>query len=111
MTTHNTKLMSEKEMEHLQVAVTQGDIRAIKKEVEVVSGKVNDVHQALIGSPLSKDGGMVQRLQECEQNVEELRDKIVAIEMNHEKSALYLKIIWGLGGVVLTALITYFLNK
>jgi len=90
-----------------QVAATQGDIRAIKKEVEIVSAKVDDVHQALIGSELSKDGGMVKRLLYCESEVENIKNQINSIEKQHEKLAFYLKIIWGLGGVVLTAIVGF----
>lgn len=102
-----------------QVTVTQKDIRDIKKEVADLSGKVNDVHTAIIGSPLAKDGGMVQRLEDCEKNVEDVRQKLEDFEKELQertlKSELYIKIIWGLGGSIAAGLFTsvlyYFFKK
>jgi hypothetical protein len=93
-----------------QVAVTQGDIRAIRRDVELVSEKVNDVHQALIGSELAKDGGMVKRLMDCENEVDKLREKLSDIEASNEKSVFYLKIIWALGGAILTGAVGFILT-
>lgn len=99
------------EQEHLQVAVTQNDIRAIRKEVETVAGKVNDVHQALIGNSLAKDGGIVQRLHDCERDVEALQAKVVSIEKDNVKSSLYMRIIWGLAGIIIAAALNHFFGK
>jgi hypothetical protein len=98
------------EQEHIQVAVTQNDIRAIKKEVEQVSGKVNEVHQALIGSPLAQDGGMVRRLHDCEKDLDALREKITVMERNNVKSELYVKIIWGVSGGLFMAIAALIMN-
>jgi glucose-6-phosphate isomerase len=93
-----------------QVTVTQKDIRDIKKEVADLSNKVNDVHTAIIGSPLAKDGGMVQRLEDCEKEVETVKDKLEAFEKELQertlKSELYIKIIWGMGGSIAAGLFT-----
>lgn len=94
-----------------QVAVTQSDIREIKRDVNDLSTKVNEVHAALIGSSLAKDGGMVQRLVDCEHGVEQVKVKLVDVERTMQekieeakranmKSELYIKIIWGLGGTI-----------
>ena len=105
----NTIMESEKEQ--LQVAVTQNDIRAIRKEVETVAEKVNDVHQALIGNSLAKDGGIVQRLHDCERDVEFLRTKVIDIEKNNVKAGVYMKVIWGMAGIILAALLNHFFGK
>lgn len=107
-----------------QVVVTQKDIRDIKQEVAALSDKVNDVHTAIIGSPLAKDGGMVRRLLDCENGVLQVKEHLVMVEKGMQekieeakranlKSALYIKIIWGLGASVLTGLFTllYFYFK
>jgi len=100
-----------------QVAVTQSDIREIKRDVTDLSMKVNEVHAALIGSSLAKDGGMVQRLMDCEQEVEHVKEKLVTVERTMQekieeakranlKSELYIKIIWGLGGSICAGVFT-----
>lgn len=107
----NNNMNEEDEINHKQVAVTQGDIRTIKREVEIVSDKVNDLHQAIVGSPLSKDGGMVQRIKDCEINLDKIKEEIEEIEKNNIKSNLYLKIIWGMCGAIAAIIINYFLHK
>jgi len=109
----------EEKEERYQVTVTQKDIRDIKKEVADLSGKVNDVHTAIIGSPLAKDGGMVQRLEDCEKSVERVSEKLENFEKDLQertlKSELYIKIIWGLGGSIaagiFTSLLYYIFKK
>jgi hypothetical protein len=106
----------EKERQY-QVVVTQKDIRDIKQEVASLSNKVNDVHTAIIGSPLAKDGGMVQRLLDCEAGVEHVKEQVVLVEKEMQekieeakranlKSELYIKIIWGLGGSLAAGVFT-----
>lgn len=99
--------------EHYQVAVTQKDIRDIKNEVAGLHNKVNDVHTAIIGSPLAKDGGMVQRLEDCERQVDQVNKRIDLVDKELQdrtlKSELYIKIIWALGGCIFTSLFTFLL--
>lgn len=87
--------------------VTHKDIDELRKGIESVSQKVDQVHSALVGNDLSDDGGMVKRLKNCEDDVETLRNKIGTIEDGMIKSELYLKIIWALGGMVAASLFTY----
>lgn len=96
--------------ESLKVAATQGDIRAIKKEVSGMAEKLSEIYQALVGNPLSDDGGLVKRLQICEKKLNDQDARIEAIEKKDVQSDLYLKIIWGLGGVVITAALAFIFN-
>lgn len=86
---------NEKE-ERYRTAATQGDIREIKRDVTDLSQKVNEVHAALIGSPLAKDGGLVQRLLECETSVQTLKTKVETVELAGRERDKYIRWIWGL---------------
>lgn len=111
----------EEKEERYQVTVTQKDIRDIKQEVGTLSGKIDEVHSALIGSPLAKDGGMVQRLLDCENGIEEVKEDLVLVEKTMQekieeaklanmKSELYIKIIWGLGGTICAGVFAFIVH-
>lgn len=110
--------MEEKEAqkdERYRVAVTQGDIREIKRDVTDLAQKVGEVHAALIGSPLVKDGGIVKRLSDCEASVELLLTKVQEAENAGKRRDRYINWIWGLVsfivGSVFVELLRYFSNK
>jgi len=76
------------------------DIQQLKDQVRDLTEKVCDVHYALIGNALAKDGGLIQRVIDCEKEAETLHDRIDSIERKNIKGELYLKWIWGLGSAV-----------
>ena len=86
----------EQKEQRYQVAVTQGDIREIKRDVTDLAQKVNEVHAALIGSALVQDGGIVQRLKDCEDAVETLQKKVDEADLAATKREFYVRWIWGL---------------
>lgn len=88
--------MDEQKEERYRAAVTQGDIREIKRDVTDLAQKVGEVHAALIGSSLVQDGGLVKRLKDCEDSVEVLRVKIDEAELAATKREFYVRVIWGL---------------
>lgn len=91
------------EQRNVAAIVTQGDIRRIKEDITQVTNQVQEVHHAVVGSKLGKDGGLVQRIIDCEQTLDEIRKQIRAIENQDNKREIYVRIIWALAaGLIMT---------
>lgn len=99
----------EMEQKEVQVAVTQEDIRVIKQDVSKLSSTLYEVHQAIVGNSMSRDGGIVQRVIDLETEASILGDRVLAVEKKRIKTDLYIRIIWGCGGVI-GSLITWLLS-
>lgn len=97
-----------------QVPVTHDDIREIKRDMNGLSAKVSEVHAALIGSPLVRDGGLVKRLQECEDGLDKLQERVMQSETAAKQREFYIRWIWGLVafvvGTVFVEFIRYFFH-
>lgn len=100
----------EEKEDRYQVVTTQKDIRDIKKEVADLSNKLADVHTAIIGSPLAKDGGMVQRLADNENSVSEISRRLDALELGLKQKEFYVRVIWGLIAFVIGSGVTIFIK-
>lgn len=100
----------EEREDRFQVVTTQKDIRDIKKEVADLSNKLADVHTAIIGSPLAKDGGMVQRLADNEDAVSNLNKRLDNLELGLKQKEFYVRVIWGLISFVIGSGITLFIK-
>ena len=96
----------EQKEQQYRVAVTQGDIREIKRDVTELAVKVNDIHVAFIGSKLADDGGIMKRIKDLEEGVEKNKERIDAFELSTKEKLFYLRIIWGIGGALALAIIT-----
>lgn len=81
------------------------DIVIIRKEIGDIRITVNEVKEALVGNGLAKDGGLVQRIIDTETRQDELEKRFNTIEKNEDKRALYVHIIWAMGGVIATAIV------
>jgi len=92
-----------------QVEVTQEDIRVIKQEVEKLSSTLDKVHNALVGSELGKDGGLIERLSIAEHDLEGIKKKVEDIEIERGKERLktdiYRKLTFFLTGTLVAAII------
>ncbi len=89
--------------EQTKVDASRDEISIILKDVVDIKMKLHEMYVALMGSPLSKDGGLVFRIVNNEVEIEKLNKRIDENVKNETKNALYLKIIWGMGGFVLSA--------
>ena len=67
--------------------------------------KLDDVHSALIGNSITQDGGLVFRVVKLEVEMKLAFEQIAEEKMKVKEQALFTKIIWAIGGVVLTAII------
>lgn len=75
-----------------------------------LKNKVDKIYVALLGSELAKDGGLIQRVLDAEAEILILKRDDATQKLNDTKTALYVKIIWGMGGMIVTSLIAYVLN-
>lgn len=100
----DTQILSE------QVQTTQKDITIIKKEVMDLTTVLHEVKTAIVGSTLGKDGGLVSRIIALEEDVELIRKELQEKDVNDAKANLYLKIIWGMGGLILSIIANASIN-
>jgi len=93
---------------------TRSDVHLIKNEITSIKLKLTILHNALVGSELTSDGGLIKRIIESEGDLDKLREKIYKLEKRDDSLALYVRIIWALvSGVVATVgtlLISHFMK-
>jgi hypothetical protein len=102
--------MEEQAESKVQTEYTQHDIREIRMNVDELKKTLNEVHSALVGNDLAKDGGLVQRIVNSEQEVLKLSDRLTEVEKQNTKAGVYLRIIWGLSGCVASAILIAIIN-
>jgi len=86
------------------------DLVSLDKEVSGIKVMLNEVHGAIIGNTLSKDGGIVKRLETAEEKLDNVHDKISRLEKINVKLQIYQKVLWGCAGGVATAVFAYILQ-
>ncbi len=84
--------------------VTHKDIEAVRQEFELISERVTEIHVALMGSTLSRDGGMIKRLADLEEDAEDIRLTVEAIARKNMKNNFYIHIIFAIGGALLMSI-------
>jgi hypothetical protein len=105
----NTEKRAEKE-EQYRVAVTQGDIREIKRDVTNLAQKVDDIHIAFVGSKLAEDGGIVKTIKDLKEEVRQNRADIDELTLKLSQRIYQTKIMWGIGGAIVLAIFTIILQ-
>ncbi len=82
----------------------------MQKDIEHISNKVDELLIALKGSDLSKDGGLIGRIQQLEEENDLLRKEVELIKSSNTKTEMYVKIIWTLVGAFGSGIFMYVLN-
>lgn len=90
--------------------VTHQDIALIKTQVGDLSRTLNEVHTALVGNQMTRDGGLIQRVIDSESEVEKLKLRILELESKNSKTEFYVKVIWTLAGGMATLVFTFILK-
>lgn len=75
-----------------------------QKDIVHIKQKINQLYVALVGDDISKDGGLVERINELEKLVE-------IVEKRSIRTAMYVKWLWGTGGAVIMAAYSLFIKK
>lgn len=96
--------------EKQQMVIMQKDITEIKTEIHSFKGKFDELYTALMGSNIGKDGGLVGRIGELETEVETLKKENFELKKDNTRRDLYLNIIWGMGGTIITAIGVFVIN-
>ena len=103
----------------------QFDLKSIAANMGGLATQVTEIYHALVGSPISKDGGALKRLTDNEERTEELDlkitviqeeidkkfnvfakeiiEKIDTIKTSNHKTEIYVRIIWGAAGALFIA--------
>lgn len=73
----------------------------MEKDIHSIKQRMEEISVALLGSNLTKDGGLVKRIAELEIKNRELEEKIDEHEKRTAKMEVYQKIMWStIGGFV-----------
>lgn len=94
---------------------TRNGILGLREDMNLIKSSMQEVHTALLGSPITMDGGLVKRIVENEVRVEKLTIRIIEIEKREGNHQITTTIMWSIGGAILlaliTALVTHFVNN
>lgn len=83
---------------------------AMEQDIHSIKNKMDKILVALMGSDLSKDGGLVGRILDLEKNQESLEKEIAQIKKEKVKTELYVKVIWALIGAFGSGIFSYILT-
>jgi hypothetical protein len=87
--------------------VSKAEFIKLETSVHEIKETLNQVHGAIIGNPLSKDGGMSERLIEAENKLIELEQRLDAAEKKQIKYNVYTIIMWTCIGATAMAIFVY----
>lgn len=86
------------------------EIENVKNQFSEMGEKLDQVYYAMLGSELTKDGGLIGRIIQLEKDVAVLEQKTESLERERNKSDIYVKILWAAGGVICTGILGYILS-
>lgn len=88
----------------------QNDIHQIKQDLGKLDKKVDKVVGALMGNDIAKDGGLISRITELEEENQSRKEEIDTLKQNNQRFEIYQRIIWAAVGGIGVYLLTYTLN-
>jgi hypothetical protein len=97
-------------MEHTELQQIRTDMKGMSVKVDSMGGKVDEMYDALMGSRIGKDGGLVGRIEDLELITDKHSKSIVELNEKNVKVEVYQKIMWGCVGGVAAMLFTYVIN-
>lgn len=90
--------------------ITKAEFKTLELKVSDIKTTLDQVHGAIIGNPLSKDGGMAERLHGAEEKLIELEERLEAAERKQIRYNVYTVIMWICLGGVGMAILNYILQ-
>jgi len=93
-----------------QFVASQRMIRGMREEVTNHGVMLREIRDALKGSDLAKDGGIVQRIVDLEINNEILNNKMDSVLQDKRDITRLMKWVWISAGAILMAIFTWALN-
>lgn len=94
----------------MELEQMRNELRLLEKEFSEIKEILNEVHTAIIGNPLTKDGGMIARLVTAEQQLEKLELRVNDAEKKQIKYNVYTKLMWLLSGGIISIVFAYILE-
>jgi hypothetical protein len=82
----------------------------IKEEIQNINKKVDKMYYALMGSEITKDGGLIARIVKSETSIDILKDEIELLKNRNTKFEVYQRIMWSSLGGVVSMVFAYVIN-
>lgn len=97
------------------------ELRALEGKFNEIKNMLKEVHAAITGNPLTKDGGIIARLSSAEEELNRLEANFIKAERGFEKRMIDFEknqmkynfrtgMMWAFGGAVVMAIFMYVLN-
>lgn len=83
----------------------------MQNDIHAINNKLDRVMVALMGSELSKDGGLIARIADLEEENEQLKKELESVKTITDRNVQQAKIIWGLASALGTGLLGFILNQ
>lgn len=87
------------------VTAAQQEVSNITVDVAEMKSDIKEMYTALLGSKLTQDGGMVERLKSQERRVLIVEEELRLIKEKAVTAALHVKIMWTMGGAIAAAIL------
>jgi hypothetical protein len=88
----------------------QKDIHDIKKKVDGMGTNLEKVLGALMGNDLAKDGGLIARITELEEQNESILKELESLKADRAKKDWYLNLLWTAAGFIAAAIFQFVLE-
>lgn len=82
----------------------------LEKAVQHIHTKLNEMHGALIGNPLTLDGGLSRRLSRAEEQLDELEERLNVAEKKQLRYNVYVIVMWTCVGGAASFMFAYILQ-
>jgi len=86
-------------------------METMQKDIHDIKTTVAEMYNALIGSKLSNDGGIIRRVADLENENMLLKQDVESMKKSGMKNDLYLKLLWWVLGLITAAIIMYLFQK
>lgn len=106
--TNNGQLMDHQE--RIEFKKMQTDLQILYTDVKEMRKSTDRLLVALIGDDITKSGGIVQRLNDHDTELDKLKKEIEQMKKDAVKQELYVRTLWLAAGVIATAIFNVFLK-
>lgn len=76
----------------------------IAADVAHMKNQVNEMYTALVGNGITKDGGLVKRMDEMELRQELMDKRQEKFDSKQNVAGTYIKLLWGAAAAILTSI-------
>lgn len=85
----------------------RNDLNKLERDIGEIKLTLHKVHTAIVGSELSKDGGIVKRLSDVESLIDDYEKRLIVQEKKQIKYNVYTIIMWVCAGGIGMAIFSY----